>query len=126
MVQNALALSSNNSEQHFQKVASCTTAILFLGTPHHRAHAAHWTDFVTRFTDVFNDDTNREVVKVLQEDSPVLAAITHNFGQFVNRRQIAQSTVAITCFYRKYRIKTPAGAAVRIRSSWFNVFCVRC
>lgn len=125
MVQNALALSSNNSEQHFQKVASCATAILFLGTPHHRAHAAHWAVFVARFTDVFND-TNREVFKVLQEDSPVLAAITHDFGQLMNRRQIAQSAVAITYFHEKYPIKTPAGTAVRIGSSWFNVFFVRC
>jgi len=80
---------------------------------------------VARFTDVFKD-TNREVVKVLQEDSPMLAAITHDFGQFVNRRQIAQSAVAITCFHEEYPMKTPAGAAVRVGFSWFNVFFVRC
>jgi len=77
------------------------------------------------FTDVFKD-TNREVVRVLQEDSPVLAAITHDFGQFVNRRQTAQSAVAITCFHGEYHMKTPAGAAVRLGFSWFNVFFVWC
>jgi len=86
-------------------------AVLFLGTPHHGAHAANWADFVTRFTNTFKD-TNRELVKVLKEDSPVVAAISHDFGQFVNKRQTALSAVAITCFYEEYPIKTPAGTEV--------------
>jgi len=79
---------------------------------------------VTRFTDVFKD-TNREVVKVLQEDSPILATISYDFGQFVNKRQNAQSAVAITCFHEEYPMKTPAGAAVCVGFSLSNVFFVR-
>lgn len=92
--------------------------------PHHGAHAAYWADFVTRFTAVFKD-TDRELVKTLQEDSPVLAAISHDFGQFVSKRQNAQLAIAITCFHKEYAMKTPAGAAVCVGFSLSNIFFVQ-
>lgn len=59
-----------------------TRGIIFLGTPHHGAGLARWTEILARYIGLIKQ-TNSDILQVLKSDSEVLARIQDSFHTMV-------------------------------------------
>ena len=98
VVQNALALSRSSPEVHLQKVEANTVGLAFLGTPHFGADLASWAGYGTRLINIVKR-TNKEIVRVLEPDSEILATIQKRFHEILRSRQ--NQPIAVACFHEE-------------------------
>lgn len=97
----ALVTSRQRSERHLQSIFQSTSAILFLGTPHHGAGLARWAELFCKSLGLVKR-TNPGILKVLKRDSEVLARIQDSFHTMVMaRNKIGLKPIEISCFYEE-------------------------
>jgi pimeloyl-ACP methyl ester carboxylesterase len=100
VVRNALALSRSSPEVHLQKIEANTVGLAFLGTPHFGADLASWGGYGTRLLNIAKR-TNKEIVRVLEPDSEMLATIQKRFHEILRLRQAMNQPIAVTCFHEE-------------------------
>jgi hypothetical protein len=79
--------------------------VIFLGTPHRGSSLAKIGELVSRSYGIIKE-TNSDIVKVLTEDSEVLARIQDGFLSLIRARSKDEaSMIDITCFYEELPTK---------------------
>ena len=90
-----------------------------MGTPHSGADLAHWAEALARFIGVFKQ-TNTQMLKVLNEDSEVLARIQQDFYTMIRARgKQGKEEIAITCFYEELPLQV-IGTMVSLLSLYLS------
>ncbi|RGP61270.1 hypothetical protein FSPOR_10099 [Fusarium sporotrichioides] len=101
----ALVMAHERSQQHLQDIVNFTRGILFLGTPHRGSSLAKIGELVSRSYGMIKE-TNTDIVKVLTQDSEVLARIQDGFLSLIRMRSKDEaSMIDITCFYEELPTK---------------------
>ena len=93
-------MSKQRSEPHLQNILRLTHGIVFLGTPHHGAGLARWAKLLSLSIGVINQ-TNTDILAVLERDSEVLARIQDGFHTMVLARSQEGLPIKISCFYEE-------------------------
>ncbi|KAI1747836.1 Alpha/Beta hydrolase protein [Xylaria castorea] len=83
------------AQDDYPSMASCTKGIVFFGTPHRGADAAHWAVMAEKIGHAVLRTSQSEFLKVLARNSEDLYEITEDF------RPIA-ANYAIVSFYEEY------------------------
>ncbi|KAI1433920.1 hypothetical protein GGR50DRAFT_704951 [Xylaria sp. CBS 124048] len=97
----ALVIARQRLEPHLLDVLHSTRGIAFLGTPHHGSGLAQWAERLCKYTGVIKQ-VNSNIVKVLKQDSEVLAGIQDGFHTLVRARQQDKlPEVEMTCFFEE-------------------------
>ena len=89
-----------------------------LGTPHEGSDKAGWAKTGQNFAKWFGKDTNKEIIKVLEEDSIKLSDLGEAFLMFLRSRGESKepgSKVEVMCFFEEY----PTSIGVVYRKSSF-------
>ncbi|RGP76056.1 hypothetical protein FLONG3_5447 [Fusarium longipes] len=103
--QDALVASQERHQQHLQDIVKFTRGVIFLGTPHRGSSLAKIGELVSRSYGMIKD-TNTDIVRVLKEDSEVLARIQDGFLSLIRARSKDEaSMIDITCFYEELPTK---------------------
>ncbi|MCJ1246486.1 hypothetical protein MMC30_003694 [Trapelia coarctata] len=111
VTKDALCTSKASSEKHLQRVENCTTAILFLGTPHHGSgHAA--LGMLGATTAKIFKRANSDIVSVLLSDSETLARIQDGFHTILRERK---DDLAVSNFYEE--LPLPVGGMTMTKFS---------
>lgn len=72
-----------------------------MGTPHAGAGLARWAEAMAKFLGMFKQ-TSTEMLKVLQQDSEVLARIQEEFHTMIRvRSRQLKEEITITCFFEE-------------------------
>jgi len=95
---NALWLAGGSAEKHIRDIRVHTTAIAFLGTPHHGSDLAAWAAFGSRMSKIIKQ-SNTEIIAILEPCSEVLASIQKGFHNQL--RILNDQNIDITCFYEE-------------------------
>jgi hypothetical protein len=115
VVQSALDLSRSSPEPHLRLLETCTTGLLFLGTPHFGSDLASWGAFWAAAAGLVKT-TNTSIVQILHPGSEVLAMVQRKFHEVLRVRQSRGSAINIACFYEELEMG-PAGLVVPMRSA---------
>ena len=81
-----------------------TLGVIFLGTPQKGSKLANWASLGTAFSSVAKA-TNRDIVKLLEPDSEVLAEIRNSFVKLVRAKAKSNSEIEIVLFYEELGIR---------------------
>lgn len=100
VVEKALCLSRGRAQHHLRQIESCTSGIVFLGTPHNGSDLAAWAVLGTRLIAKFKD-ANVDIVRALQCESEVLRDTQDAFGQVLESRKDERSRINIVCFFEE-------------------------
>ncbi|KAF4437480.1 P-loop containing nucleoside triphosphate hydrolase [Fusarium austroafricanum] len=100
VVQNALDLSRSSPELHLNRLESNTVGLIFMGTPHFGSNKARWGGYCTAMVGLVSKP-NKNIVKVLERDSEMLATIQNKFHEVLRLRQAKDRPISITCFYEE-------------------------
>jgi hypothetical protein len=96
-----LISSESSAESYTRNIFRCTRGISFLGTPHAGSGLAKWAEILGNFTNMVKS-TNKDILRVLQPDSEVLARISTAFHTLL-RRQVeeGQKPISIVCYFEE-------------------------
>lgn len=100
VIQSALDLSRSSPEVHLQKLEANTIGLAFIATPHFGADIASWGGYGAKLLNIVKR-TNKEIVRVLESDSEMLAMIQKKFHEMLRSRQANNQPIAITCFHEE-------------------------
>jgi hypothetical protein len=96
-----------------------------MGTPHSGAGLACWAESLAGFIGVFKQ-TSTEMLKVLKNDSEVLARIQQEFYTMIRARsKQGKEEIAITCFYEELPLQVIGKAVTVGLTVSFLVTCVK-
>jgi hypothetical protein len=101
-------LSTIDAEPHIKKIASCTRGVIFLGTPLHGSTKAAWMAIGHKFAKLLGQEKNKEIISVLEEDSPRLLELEKNFVNVLRDRAKTKEKIDIVCFYEQFET-SPVG-----------------
>ncbi|KAI9838418.1 MAG: hypothetical protein M1837_002501 [Sclerophora amabilis] len=97
----ALLISRDSADAHLTDLLEATHAIAFLGTPHHGSDKAGWTKVLRNFANIFRY-TNKDLLRVLEPGSEVLAGLEETFHVMLDKRdQAGKRRIHIFCFYEE-------------------------
>jgi hypothetical protein len=101
----ALTISARRSDEHLKRISNYTRGIAFLGTPHHASGLVQWAEKLAYVVGVLKQ-VNKDILKVLRDDSEVLAMIQDTFHHLVQTRvQNGLPPIAITCFFEELPLR---------------------
>lgn len=100
VIQKVLALSRFSSMQYQTKVERSTAAVVFLGTPHLGAELARWGEYAASLWQLVRQ-TNKDIVRLLETDSEVLAEVQRDFQAILRLRLDENVPIAISCFHEE-------------------------
>ncbi|MCJ1426301.1 Serine active site containing protein 1 [Sticta canariensis] len=101
----ALVLGQSSADQHIKNITNCARGIMFLGTPHEGSDKAKWAETGQKFAKMVGKNTNKEMIKVLIEDSIKLSELGVAFLNFLRSRGESKepgSKVEVVCFFEEY------------------------
>ena len=98
-----------------------THAITFIGTPHHGSDKAGWTRTLRNFSNIFRH-TNKDLLKVLEPGSEVLAGLQETFHVMLDQREQARKPrIHIYCFYEEIGVMGVGEVTSRIIRSQYSL-----
>ena len=79
--------------------------IIFMGTPHAGSELAVWAKLLTNISNLLKR-TNKEIVRVLEPGSEMLANLQQEFHTMLEQwRQANRQEVKIKCFYEEVAVR---------------------
>ncbi|KAI9795170.1 MAG: hypothetical protein M1816_000192 [Peltula sp. TS41687] len=99
----ALCLSEQAFEPHLHQLDRHTIAIAFMGTPHRGSGLAPFASGIANILKACQMRVNREILKLLERDSEVLADVEASFAIWLRRNG---SRFNLTCFFEELELRT--------------------
>jgi hypothetical protein len=103
VTEDALCLSRSSPEKHIRQVGECTSAIAFLGTPHHGSDLAAWAKYGAKIAKIAKH-ANLDIISVLKPGSEMLARVQKDFHSILRLRKDEGTEIAITCFFEEHTV----------------------
>ncbi|CAO2653341.1 Nn.00g027520.m01.CDS01 [Neocucurbitaria sp. VM-36] len=104
VAEQSLLIARGSTEPHVSALLESVRGIIFLGTPHAGAQLAVWASLLTNMSRLFRQ-TNKEIVRVLEPGSEMLANLQQEFHTLLYKRFREESHyINIMCFYEELAV----------------------
>ncbi|KAL8853777.1 MAG: hypothetical protein Q9221_001420 [Calogaya cf. arnoldii] len=95
----ALLVAQRGVEESDRAIEEFARGVAFLDTPFQGSDMAKWADIGRRLVDLFSKDTNKELLKEIQENSYQLKEISEKFPEWLRKRGGKKETSVEIVFF---------------------------
>lgn len=110
----ALVLASSSASK-YHSIPKLTAGIFLLGTPHRGSKTQPWGKMVVKFAAILGFNSERGLLKHVEEDSDSLHDLVHYFTMIVGRM-----STPVVCFYELY--ESDYGSRIPVVGGAFRLF----
>ncbi|KAJ5372779.1 hypothetical protein N7517_004785 [Penicillium concentricum] len=120
----AILMSRNNPDTHFQDIFDALKGVIFMGTPHKGAWMANWAKIPAAALG-FVKSTNVKLLDVLERDNELVQSIQSQFMAMIRQVRDDKPGLGITCFFEELPTDKIGALIVSRESATFDGYLSR-